>query len=140
MARLIRTLVVDDEPVAREGVKRLLQHDPDVVIVGEAGSGAEAVRLIHELKPDLLFLDIQMPELNGFDVLAAVGAEHIPVTVFVTAHDQFALQAFEVQALDYLLKPFDDDRFHVVLARAKRQCLLAADASLEDRLHSLLTE
>lgn len=138
MADVIRTLIVDDEPVARQGVRRLLESDAGIEIVGEAGNGVEAVRLILELRPDLLFLDVQMPELNGFEVIARVGADAMPIVVFVTAHDAFALRAFEVQALDYLLKPFDDDRFRTVLERARQQVRLTRDGGLDRRLESLL--
>jgi two-component system LytT family response regulator len=117
----IRALVVDDEPLARKNLRVLLEADPEVELVGEAGGGAEAVRLIRERAPDLVFLDIQMPELGGFDVIERVGAERMPVIVFVTAFDRFALRAFEVHALDYLLKPFDDARFEKALRQAKLQ-------------------
>ncbi len=116
---MIRALVVDDEPLARRRVVSLLKDD--IAVAGEAGHGADAVDMIAELKPDLVFLDIQMPEMSGFDVIAAVGVDAMPATVFITAFDAYAVQAFEVQALDYLLKPFDDDRFAKVLARARRR-------------------
>ena len=140
MANVIRTLIVDDEPVARRGVRRLLEQEADIEIVGEAGNGADAVRLIDESRPDLLFLDVQMPELDGFEVISAVGAGAMPVIVFVTAHDAFALRAFEAQALDYLLKPFDDDRFRAVLARARQQVRLMRDGTLDRRLEALLDQ
>jgi two-component system LytT family response regulator len=140
MADVIRTLIVDDEPVARQGVRRLLESDAGIDIVGEAGNGVEAVRLILELRPDLLFLDIQMPELNGFEVIARVGVDAMPIVVFVTAHDAFALRAFEAQAFDYLLKPFDDDRFRTVLERARQQVRLTRDRGLDRRLESLLRQ
>jgi two-component system, LytTR family, response regulator len=114
---MIRVLVVDDEPLARRRVASLLKDD--IVVAGEAGHGTEAVDMIAALKPDLVFLDIQMPEMSGFDVIAAVGLDAMPPTVFVTAFDAYAVQAFEVQALDYLLKPFDDERFARVVARAR---------------------
>jgi two-component system LytT family response regulator len=134
----IRVVVVDDEPVARAGVQKLLSLDPDVEVVGEAGNGRDAVALIRRVEPDLMFLDIQMPEMNGFDVLQALGPQNAPVIVFVTAYDQFALRAFEVQAFDYLLKPFEDDRFHIVLQRAKEQVRRARRDELADRLENLL--
>ncbi len=140
MANVIRTLIVDDEPVARRGVRRLLEQAPDIEIIGEAGNGADAVRLIEELRPDLLFLDVQMPELDGFEVISAVGAGAMPVIVFVTAHDAFALRAFEAQALDYLLKPFDDDRFRTVLARARQQVRQTRGGTVDQRLHALLEQ
>lgn len=107
----IRTVIADDEPDAREGIAGLLRQHPEVVVVGEADTGRAAVDLIEQLRPDLIFLDIQMPELDGFGVLATVGPARMPVIVFVTAYDEYALRAFEVQALDYLLKPFSDARF-----------------------------
>jgi two-component system, LytTR family, response regulator len=115
----IRTLIVDDEPLAREGLRLLLAADADIEVVGECASGREAVGAIGQLRPALAFLDVQMPGLDGFAVLAALPEAQLPRVVFVTAHDRHAVRAFEVQALDYLLKPFDDDRFYEVLARAK---------------------
>jgi len=115
----IRVLVVDDEPLARRNLTVLLHRDPDIVFVGECGSGTDAVEEIRRTRPDLMFLDVQMPECDGFDVLELLGAELPPTVVFVTAHDEYALRAFEAGALDYLLKPFDDARFHRALNRAK---------------------
>ncbi|MGH7460184.1 MAG: LytR/AlgR family response regulator transcription factor [Longimicrobiales bacterium] len=134
----IRVVVVDDEPMARAGLQKLLHDDPELEVVGEAGNGRDAVALIRRMEPDLLFLDIQMPELNGFEVLAQLGPQNMPVTVFVTAYDQFALRAFEVQALDYLLKPFEDERFLVVLRRAKDEVRRARRGELTDRLEHLV--
>ncbi|HEV7507206.1 MAG TPA: LytTR family DNA-binding domain-containing protein [Thermoanaerobaculia bacterium] len=116
----IRALVVDDEPRARKAVCLLLERDPDVEICGEC-SGAEAAELIENASPDLMFLDVQMPEVDGFDLLEAVGAEAVPAVVFITAYDEYAVRAFDVHAIDYLLKPFDDARFARALARAKEQ-------------------
>lgn len=121
----IRALIVDDEPLARQGVRRLLEADPEVQIVGECSDGLEAVETIQTTHPDLVFLDIQMPEMNGFEVLDALGPEMMPLVVFVTAYDQHAVKAFEVHALDYLLKPFERERFQEALGRAK--------ASLRDK-------
>jgi two-component system LytT family response regulator len=115
----IRVLVVDDEPLARRNVTVLLQGDPDIGSIAECGSGAEAVELIRHSKPDLVFLDVQMPECGGFDVLELLGADLPPLIIFVTAYDEYALRAFEAGALDYLLKPFDDARFCRALQRAK---------------------
>ncbi len=119
----IRALVVDDEPLARSNVTVLLQGDSDVDVIGECGSGEEAVAEIRRRKPDLVFLDVQMPECDGFDVLERLGAELTSEIVFVTAYDRYALQAFEAGALDYLLKPFDDDRFRQTLRRVKERIL-----------------
>jgi two-component system, LytTR family, response regulator len=112
----IRTMIVDDEELARERLRDLLSKEPEIEIVGEAADGRGAVDLIEKLKPDLLFLDVQMPELTGFEVLSAI--ENPPNVVFVTAHDKFALKAFDVHAVDYLLKPFDRGRFQTALQRA----------------------
>jgi two-component system LytT family response regulator len=117
----IRALIVDDEPFARERVRRLLDTDADVEVVGECADGFAAVSLIEEQSPDLLFLDIQMPGKDGFGVLEEIDAEQTPVVVFLTAYDQYAVRAFEACALDYLLKPFDEERFERALARAKQQ-------------------
>lgn len=135
----IRALIVDDEPVARAGIRKMLGEDEDIIVVGEAGTGLAAIDAILEHEPDLLFLDIQMPEMNGFDVLAAIGPDTVPAVVFVTAYDQFAVRAFEVEALDYLLKPFDDERFANVLGRAKQHLARAREHDLADRLESLLS-
>ena len=121
-----RVLIVDDEPPARANLRVLLARDPQVAIVGECGSGAEAIAAIRTLRPELLFLDVQMPELDGFDVLEQLGADAPPAIVFVTAYDQHALRAFDAGALDYLLKPFTDTRFERALARAKEQAARAA--------------
>jgi two-component system LytT family response regulator len=138
MAPEIRALIVDDEPVARAGIRRLLEDDPDIIVVGEAGNGRSAVRAITTLRPDLLFLDIQMPEMDGFQVLEQITPQRAPTVVFVTAYDRFALRAFEVQALDYVLKPFEDERFFAVLARAKQHVRQARDGDLATRLAALL--
>lgn len=117
----ISTLVVDDEPLARRNLTVLLRGDPDIGSIGECASGAEAVAAIRSTKPDLVFLDVQMPECGGFDVLELLGADLPRAIIFVTAHDEYALRAFEAGALDYLLKPFDDARFMRALARAKEK-------------------
>ncbi|WNG50946.1 response regulator transcription factor [Archangium minus] len=135
----IRTLVVDDEPLAREGLRLLLASDPEISVVGEAGNGPEAVRLIREQRPDLVLLDVQMPELNGFEVLAHLGPGEVPAVIFVTAYDRYALRAFDIHALDYLLKPFRDDRFHDAVGRAKAQIRLARMSDLSQRLMSVLS-
>lgn len=136
----IRTLIVDDMLLARKRVRRYLNADPDVEIVGECADGHEAISAIESLSPDLLFLDVQMPELDGFDVLKSVGAEKMPAVIFVTAYDQFALRAFEVHALDYLLKPFDRERVRKALERAKAQLKHQESHGLDERLQALLKD
>ncbi|HEX8071282.1 MAG TPA: response regulator [Pyrinomonadaceae bacterium] len=138
--RPIRTLIVDDEPLARRNLRVLLERDAEVELLGEATGGAEAVALIERHAPDLVFLDIQMPELDGFDVLAHLTPERMPVVVFVTAFDQYALKAFEYHALDYLLKPFDDARFEKALRQAKLQVEQREIKDLSRRLIALLAE
>jgi two-component system, LytTR family, response regulator len=117
----IRALVVDDEPVARDRVVRLLQQQADIELVGECSNGLETVTAIERLSPDLVFLDVQMPEMDGFEVVRALEAGHVPAVVFVTAYDEYAVRAFEVHALDYLLKPFSSMRFRATLAHARDQ-------------------
>jgi two-component system LytT family response regulator len=129
MSASFKVLIIDDEPLARDGIAALLAHDADVEVVGQ-GSGVDAVALIARLRPDILFLDIQMPEIDGFAVLEMVGADAVPAIVFATAFDRYALRAFEVHALDYLLKPFTDARFASALGRAKQQ--------VEDRRHGVV--
>jgi two-component system LytT family response regulator len=119
----IRTAIVDDEPLARSNLSLLLRLDPEIEIVSECGSGADAPDVIRRTKPDLLFLDVQMPEYDGFDVLELLGKDVPPALVFVTAYDQYALRAFDAGALDYLLKPFDNARFEQTLARAKQKII-----------------
>jgi two-component system LytT family response regulator len=134
----IKALIVDDEPIARRNLRALLRGYPDVELIGECGSGAEAVRMIRAGPPDLLFLDVQMPEMNGFEVLKQIDLAIIPAVIFVTAYDQYALKAFDVQALDYLLKPFDDERFAQAIGRARMQLEQRATAGLKERLRALL--
>lgn len=117
----IRALIVDDEPLARRAVRRLLGKHSGVDVVGECGDGESAVQAIREEKPDLVFLDVQMPEMDGFQVLTEIGTDAMPATIFITAHDRYALRAFEASAVDYLLKPFGKDRFGRALAKAKQQ-------------------
>jgi two-component system, LytTR family, response regulator len=123
----IRALIVDDEPLARSNLAVLLRMDPEIASVGECGSGAEALGEMRIARPDLLFLDVQMPECDGFDVLELLGKDLPPAVVFVTAYDQYALRAFEAGALDYLLKPFDNARFELALHRAKQRIKLGRD-------------
>jgi len=134
----IRTLIVDDEPLARERLRKLLQAETDIEIIGEATDGKSAVAAIEQENPDLVFLDIQMPELDGFGVLEAIQGERMPAVIFVTAHDKFALRAFEVHAVDYLLKPFDRDRFQTALRRAVQHLQQHQTGDLSQRLSALL--
>jgi two-component system LytT family response regulator len=134
--RDLRVLVIDDEPLVRRGIIRFLTLQPNVAVVGEAGDGARAVAAIAERRPDLVFLDVQMPEADGFDVLAALEAETRPAVIFVTAYDQYAIRAFEVHAVDYLLKPFDEDRLAVALSRARKR--LASGSTSHARVDALL--
>lgn len=134
----IRALVVDDEGPARQRLLELLERRAEVTVVGECAGGVAAVRLIREARPELLFLDVQMPGLGGFEVVEQVGVEHLPVTVFVTAFDQYALRAFEASALDYLLKPYSDERFDLCLARALAHVRTQRREELSARLLSLL--
>ena len=136
----IRTLIVDDESLARERLRQLLQDDPEIEIAGECADGREAVIAIRKELPDLLFLDIQMPELDGFGVLEAVRAAPAPVIVFVTAYDKFALRAFEVHAVDYLLKPYDRERFMTALRRAVEQVKHREGSGIDERQKALLAE
>jgi two-component system, LytTR family, response regulator len=127
----MKTLIVDDEPLAREGLRLLLSRDTEVSAIREARDGLEAVAAIRERDPDLVFLDVQMPEMDGFAVVRTIGAESMPAVIFVTAHDHYAIQAFEINALDYLLKPVIEERFVRALARAKDRIRsnVAADSS-----------
>jgi two-component system, LytTR family, response regulator len=135
----IQTLIVDDEPTARRGVRLLLERDAELAVIGEAASGSEAARKIAEEKPDLVFLDVQMPEMDGFKVLEAVQGKHAPVVIFVTAYDQHALRAFEVNAIDYLLKPYDDERFWAAVRRAKSEIQRRQTDTLGAKLNNLLS-
>lgn len=136
----IRTLIVDDEPLARERVRLLLEEEPDLEIVGECGDGHEALQTIRKTSPDLVFLDIQMPELDGFGLLAQLDPARLPAIIFVTAFDQFALRAFEVHALDYLLKPFDSERLQAAVQRARQWIQRSKGGELDPRLSALLTD
>ena len=134
----IRAVIADDEPLARRGVRQLLAAHADVDVVGESRSGLETLSALETLGPDVLFLDIQMPEMNGFDVVRARGPDRMPVVIFVTAHDQFAVQAFEASALDYLVKPINASRFDAALARTRVQLGLHHAADRAARLVVLL--
>lgn len=136
----LRTLIVDDEPLAREGVRMLLEHDSEVTAITECADGEAAVNEILDTKPDLVFLDVQMPEMDGFEVLETVGVDRMPNTIFVTAYDRYALHAFEVHALDYLLKPYTNERFFNALERAKRQIKIKDKDSIQGQLSALLEQ
>jgi two-component system, LytTR family, response regulator len=134
----LRALIVDDEPLGRRGVRVRLAQEPGVEIAGECKNGREAVAAIQRLAPDLVFLDLQMPGLSGFDVIARIGPSRMPLVVFVTAHDEHALRAFEVEALDYLLKPIDDQRFQRALHRARARLGERQDGTFARKLSALL--
>ena len=138
MATEIRALIVDDEALARRGVRQMLAAHPDVTIVGECRGGREALRALDSLQPNLVFLDIQMPEVDGFDVLRQRGAERMPMVVFVTAYDEFAVSAFEAHALDYLVKPLSAKRFHDTMQRVRERMRMAEATGLAERLAALL--
>ena len=136
----IKVLVVDDEPLARERLTTLLSQEPDMEQVTPARDGEEAITTIHDDSPDLVFLDVQMPQMNGFDVIEAVGSDKMPLVIFVTAYDQHALKAFQVRALDYLLKPFDRERFTDALQRARKQLERDETGDLGRRLLALVKD
>ncbi|HEX7241311.1 MAG TPA: LytTR family DNA-binding domain-containing protein [Longimicrobiaceae bacterium] len=131
---MLRVLVVDDEPLGRQRILDLLEDEPDIKVIGTAADGVAAVEAIRTGRPDLVFLDVQMPRMSGLDVVQAVGPAAMPATVFVTAHDQYALNAFNAAAVDYLVKPFKDDRFVEAVRRARRH----VDAAGRERLHEQL--
>jgi two-component system LytT family response regulator len=135
----LRTLIVDDEPAARRGVRRLLSAEADVEVVGECGDGIDAVDKIRALTPDLVFLDIQMPGRNGLEVVREIGIDHMPVVIFLTAYDQYAVDAFEVHALDYLVKPVEPERFAAAVQRA-RGAIRRDDGVSREALRSVLVE
>jgi two-component system LytT family response regulator len=134
----IRTIIVDDEPLARQGIRNFLADESDVVIVAECADGSEAVKKIRELRPDLVFLDVQMPRLNGFQALEALPPENLPVVIFTTAHDEHAIRAFEVNAVDYLLKPFKPARFKKALERARSQLQARSGKGGDHQIAALL--
>lgn len=136
----IKTLIVDDELLARERVRRFLRDEKQIEVVGEAANGAEAIEFIKKEKPELVFLDIQMPEKNGFEVIKSLDAKTIPTIVFVTAYDQYALQAFDASALDYLLKPFNRERFSRAVARAREHIENKQRGNLDERIASLIAD
>jgi two-component system LytT family response regulator len=136
----IRTLIVDDEPLGRERIRALLSTDPEIEVIAECVDGRQAIAAIEERKPDLVFLDVQMPEVDGFGVLDAICGERMPVIIFVTAYDRYAVQAFEVHALDYLLKSFDKERFGTAVQRAKEEIRQSREGALNERLAGLLED
>jgi two-component system, LytTR family, response regulator len=136
----IRTLIVDDEPIARERVLTLLQHQPDIEIVGECADGAQALSAIERLEPELVFLDVQIPVMDGFGVIRALSPQRLPMVVFTTAYDEYALRAFEVHALDYLLKPFDGPRFLRTLQRARERLERQRAGDLGKRLLAMVQD
>lgn len=134
----IRVVIADDEPLARRGIRQLLGPHSDIDIVAEARNGRETIRALRELKPDLLFLDVQMPNLDGFDVVKEIGPKFMPVLIFVTAYDEFAVRAFEAHALDYLVKPLEVARFTQALERVREQLRSAKAVNLSRKLSALL--
>ena len=135
----IRTLIVDDEPEARLGLRSLLEKDDQIALIGECSGGKEALKSIALYKPDLVLLDIQMPDMNGFEVIRNVESDMLPVVIFVTAYDQYSLKAFEVHAIDYVLKPFTNKRFYEALDQAKEKIRSQKDLSkLTERMNALL--
>jgi two-component system LytT family response regulator len=139
-SKRIRVVIVDDEKLARQRLAKLLSEDPEIQIVGECADGPTAVALIAEQAPDLLFLDVQMPAMDGFAILETISVEHMPLVIFVTAYDQYAVQAFEIYALDYLLKPFGRKRFALAMQRAKAQLQQTPLAELARHTRALLQE
>lgn len=134
----IRAIIADDEPLARRGIRQLIEPHSDVIVIGEARNGREAVLAVRELRPDLLFLDVQMPDLDGFGVLREIGAATIPSVIFVTAYDEFAVRAFDAHALDYLVKPLAESRFTEALERVRDRLRSKQAVELSDRLTALL--
>jgi two-component system LytT family response regulator len=136
----LRALIVDDEPLARQGIRLLLRSEPDIEVVAECANGAEALAALQHHQPALMFLDVQMPKLDGFGLLAALPASQMPAIIFVTAYDQHALKAFEVSATDYLLKPIRPARFREAVQRARQRIQSRGLDAVNERLHVLLTE
>jgi len=136
----IRVLVTDDEPIARRRIRRFLRAESNVDVIGECANGREAIDAIREHRPDLVFLDVQMPDVDGFGVVAELGAESMPAVIFVTAYNEYALKAFEVHAMDYLLKPFDADRFKTAFQRAREHIDRVNTAEAGKRLKTLLEQ
>ena len=136
----IRAVIADDEPLARKKLRLLLGAEPGVQVIAECQNGSEAIAAVQEHKPDLLMIDVRMPDLDGFEVLSRIPSEEMPVVVFTTAYNQFAIQAFEAHAMDYLLKPFERDRLHQTIERARAELLKSHDRDLASRILDLLSE
>jgi len=136
----LRAVIVDDEPLARERVRTFLADEPDVEIVAECADGTDAVEKVEKLHPDVVFLDVQMPRLNGFEVLEAIGTDAMPAVVFTTAHDDHAIRAFEVSAVDYLLKPFKQPRFRKALERVRAQMKTTKESGAGPQFSKLLSQ
>jgi two-component system LytT family response regulator len=136
----IRVLVTDDEPIARRRIRRFLRSENNVDVIGECSNGREAIEAIREHNPDLVFLDVQMPDVDGFGVVSALGPDQMPAVIFVTAYDEYALKAFEVHAMDYLLKPFDAERFKTAFQRAREHIDRVTTAEAGRRLKTLLEQ
>ncbi len=135
-----RLLIVDDEPLARDRIREMVKDDPEVQVIAEARNGLEALEAVARYEPDIVFLDIQMPDMDGFEVLKNLNAEPLPLIIFVTAYDQYALRAFDVHALDYLMKPFDRERFARALDHAKEQMKRPTDEQRDGKIMALLEE
>ena len=140
MGGMIRVVIVDDEPLAREGLKLHLTQEKDVTVAGEAGEGRRAAAMIMALKPDLVFLDVQMPGLDGFQVVESIAPSYLPTIVFVTAYDQYAIRAFEVHAIDYLMKPFTAERFATALVRARAEISARGSQDSRRRLLQMIAD
>lgn len=136
----MNVIIVDDEKKAREGIKILLSQDQEVNLIGEAKNGKEAINMVSELQPELIFLDIQMPGINGFDVLTSLSESDLPIVIFTTAYDQYALKAFEVHAVDYLLKPYSAERFNQALGHAKKFHRKTQASHLDKKIKDLLRD
>lgn len=136
----VRTLIVDDEVLSRRGIEIRLHEQPDFEIIAQCANGREAIAAIQQFKPDLVFLDIQMPGMSGFEVLSHLPQESLPITVFVTAYDQYAIQAFEAHAIDYLLKPIDEARFEAALTRVREHLRARTAAGQRDRLLEIIAQ